>query len=117
MKYTRSISRKEIGIVFTVEFQTEKLSHADLDERALDALKEFPVEGALAVLKQFLESNLVVLYDKCVGRIFTVVFCSGACVQQVRLPVRGDENLQAEISRRSNQLKREWDSSTGKYPE
>ena len=25
-------------------FQTEKLSHADLDERALDALKEFPVE-------------------------------------------------------------------------
>ena len=40
-------------------FQTEKLSHCDLDERALDALKEFPVEGALAVLKQFLESNLV----------------------------------------------------------
>ena len=40
-------------------YKTEKLSHADLDERALDALKEFPVEGALAVLKQFLESNLV----------------------------------------------------------
>ena len=40
-------------------WQTEKLSHSDLDERALDALKEFPVEGALAVLKQFLESNLV----------------------------------------------------------
>ena len=40
-------------------FQTEKLNHSDLDERALDALKEFPVEGALAVLKQFLESNLV----------------------------------------------------------
>ena len=39
--------------------QTEKLTHSDLDERALDALKEFPVEGALAVLKQFLESNLV----------------------------------------------------------
>ena len=39
--------------------QTEKLTHADLDQRALDALKEFPVEGALAVLKQFLESNLV----------------------------------------------------------
>jgi len=39
-------------------YKTEKLSHADLDERALDALKEFPVEGALAVLKQFLESNL-----------------------------------------------------------
>merc|ERR1719392_119480 len=39
-------------------YKTEKLNHSDLDERALDALKEFPVEGALAVLKQFLESNL-----------------------------------------------------------
>ncbi len=35
-----------------------KLTHSDLDERALDALKEFPTEGALAVLAQFLESNL-----------------------------------------------------------
>lgn len=35
-----------------------KLAHEDLDERALDALKEFPVEGALNVLTQFLESNL-----------------------------------------------------------
>jgi len=35
-----------------------KLAHADLDERALDALKEFPVEGALNVLTQFLDSNL-----------------------------------------------------------
>ena len=45
-------------------YKTEKLSHADLDERALDALKEFPVEGALAVLKQFLESNLVDLLSQ-----------------------------------------------------
>lgn len=37
---------------------SEKLVHADLDERALDALKEFPVEGALTVLKQFMDSNL-----------------------------------------------------------
>jgi len=35
-----------------------KLSHSDLDDRALDALKEFPIDGALAVLAQFLESNL-----------------------------------------------------------
>jgi hypothetical protein len=35
-----------------------KLAHADLDERALDALKEFPVDGALNVLTQFLDSNL-----------------------------------------------------------
>ncbi|KAJ9576866.1 hypothetical protein L9F63_006565, partial [Diploptera punctata] len=39
-------------------YKTGKLAHADLDERALDALKEFPVEGALNVLTQFLDSNL-----------------------------------------------------------
>jgi len=39
-------------------YNTGKLAHSDLDERALDALKEFPVDGALTVLKQFLESNL-----------------------------------------------------------
>ncbi|KAK6617031.1 hypothetical protein RUM44_005388 [Polyplax serrata] len=39
-------------------YQTGKLAHVDLDDRALDALKEFPVDGALNVLTQFLESNL-----------------------------------------------------------
>lgn len=39
-------------------YKTGKLSHADLDVRALDALKEFPVDGALTVLGQFTESNL-----------------------------------------------------------
>ncbi|KAL9893328.1 synaptotagmin binding cytoplasmic RNA interacting protein isoform 1-T6 [Glossina fuscipes fuscipes] len=39
-------------------YKTGKLAHVELDERALDALKEFPVEGALNVLSQFLESNL-----------------------------------------------------------
>ncbi|XP_042869002.1 heterogeneous nuclear ribonucleoprotein R-like isoform X1 [Penaeus japonicus] len=39
-------------------YKQGKLRHEDLDERALDALKEFPVEGAVTVLKQFLESNL-----------------------------------------------------------
>ena len=46
-------------------FQTEKLSHADLDERALDALKEFPVEvgsrASLTVifLRHKLEKRLI----------------------------------------------------------
>ncbi|CAG0879199.1 unnamed protein product [Darwinula stevensoni] len=35
-----------------------KLDHSDLDERALEALKEFPISGAIAVLKQFEDSNL-----------------------------------------------------------
>ncbi|XP_071441716.1 heterogeneous nuclear ribonucleoprotein R-like [Hetaerina americana] len=39
-------------------FKTGKLAHSDLDDRALDALKEFPVDGALSVLMQFMESNL-----------------------------------------------------------
>ncbi|XP_046806520.1 heterogeneous nuclear ribonucleoprotein Q [Lucilia cuprina] len=39
-------------------YKTGKLAHVELDERALDALKEFPVDGALNVLSQFLESNL-----------------------------------------------------------
>lgn len=39
-------------------YKTGKLAHSELDERALDALKEFPVDGALNVLSQFLESNL-----------------------------------------------------------
>ncbi|XP_044592384.1 heterogeneous nuclear ribonucleoprotein R isoform X1 [Cotesia glomerata] len=39
-------------------YKTGKLAHVDLDERALDALREFPVDGALNVLTQFLESNL-----------------------------------------------------------
>uniref|UniRef100_A0A1B6GGE8 RRM domain-containing protein n=2 Tax=Cuerna arida TaxID=1464854 RepID=A0A1B6GGE8_9HEMI len=39
-------------------YKTGKLAHKDLDERALDALRDFPVEGALSVLTQFLDSNL-----------------------------------------------------------
>ncbi|KAK3593838.1 hypothetical protein CHS0354_011439 [Potamilus streckersoni] len=39
-------------------YKTGKLSHSDLDDRALDALKEFPPNDAIAVLKQFCESSL-----------------------------------------------------------
>ena len=35
-----------------------KLKHAELDERALDALKEFAAADAIQVLKQVVESNL-----------------------------------------------------------
>ena len=36
----------------------EQLFHSDLDQRALDALKEFPPDSALGVLATFLESDL-----------------------------------------------------------
>ena len=39
-------------------FVSEILSHDDLDVRALDALKEFPPDGGVSVLKEFQESNL-----------------------------------------------------------
>ncbi|XP_045028233.1 heterogeneous nuclear ribonucleoprotein Q isoform X1 [Daphnia magna] len=39
-------------------YKTGKLVHSELDDRALDALKEFPADGAQSVLLQFLDSNL-----------------------------------------------------------
>lgn len=54
----------EYGIAKTVAkelikiYETGKLTHEDLDERALDALKEYNPEDALQVLKSFCESNL-----------------------------------------------------------
>lgn len=39
-------------------FLTGKLTFSELDERALEALKEFPVDGALTVLKEFMDSSL-----------------------------------------------------------
>lgn len=45
-------------VMFQRGFVVGKLTFADLDERAFEALKEFPTEGALAVLNQFVESNL-----------------------------------------------------------
>ena len=43
---------KETLIGIHIFVLTEKLLHSDLDDRALDALKEFPCDGALAVLSQ-----------------------------------------------------------------
>ncbi|KAB0802321.1 hypothetical protein PPYR_04507 [Photinus pyralis] len=49
---------EKVAIKLDDIYKTGKLAHVDLDERALDALKEFPVDGALNVLGQFLDSNL-----------------------------------------------------------
>ncbi|XP_037079859.1 heterogeneous nuclear ribonucleoprotein R-like [Pollicipes pollicipes] len=49
---------EKVAVKLDEIYKTEKLIHADLDDRALDALKEFPVDGALTVLKQFMDSNL-----------------------------------------------------------
>ncbi|XP_046869921.1 heterogeneous nuclear ribonucleoprotein R-like [Hypomesus transpacificus] len=45
-------------------FQTGLVAYADLDERAIDALREFNEEGALAVILQFKESDLSHVQNK-----------------------------------------------------
>ncbi|XP_061886024.1 heterogeneous nuclear ribonucleoprotein R-like isoform X1 [Entelurus aequoreus] len=45
-------------------FQTGLVVYAELDERAIDALREFSEEGALAVLQQFRESDLSHVQNK-----------------------------------------------------
>lgn len=41
------------------------VSHSDLDDRAIDALKEFNEEGALQVLLQFKDSDLSHVQVRC----------------------------------------------------
>ncbi|XP_015341024.1 heterogeneous nuclear ribonucleoprotein R [Marmota marmota marmota] len=45
-------------------FQTGLVAYVDLDERAIDALREFNEEGALSVLQQFKESDLSHVQNK-----------------------------------------------------
>ncbi|XP_061616307.1 heterogeneous nuclear ribonucleoprotein R-like isoform X1 [Phyllopteryx taeniolatus] len=45
-------------------FQTGLVAYAELDERAIDALREFSEDGALAVLQQFRESDLSHVQNK-----------------------------------------------------
>uniref|UniRef100_A0A671XFB9 Heterogeneous nuclear ribonucleoprotein R n=1 Tax=Sparus aurata TaxID=8175 RepID=A0A671XFB9_SPAAU len=45
-------------------FQTGLVAYVDLDERAIDALREFNEEGALTVLQQFKESDLSHVQNK-----------------------------------------------------
>ncbi|XP_017074602.1 heterogeneous nuclear ribonucleoprotein Q isoform X6 [Drosophila eugracilis] len=73
-------------------YKTGKLAHAELDERALDALKEFPVDGALNVLGQFLESNLEHVSNKSAylcGVMKTYRQKSRASQQGVAAPAAG----------------------------
>ena len=105
-----------IGKLFEYRiWQTEKLKHSDLDERALDALKEFPVDGALAVLKQFLESNLVTeTFSPWNMRYLAAVI--GACVQQVSLSLRSDEDVSSEDSLRWLRHQRRLITGTRAFP-
>lgn len=65
MKYSKPVSSLwrpfvyfHLGAFFLHFIPAGKLTFADLDERAFEALKEFPTDGALAVLAQFVDSNL-----------------------------------------------------------
>ncbi|XP_045197419.1 heterogeneous nuclear ribonucleoprotein R-like isoform X1 [Mercenaria mercenaria] len=49
---------KKVAAELEKIYTTGKLSHSELDERALDALKEFNPDDAVKVLQQFTESSL-----------------------------------------------------------
>lgn len=54
------------------------VSHSDLDDRAIEALKEFNEEGALQVLLQFKDSDLshvqvCVRLSKCMAKIISAL--------------------------------------------
>uniref|UniRef100_A0A6M2DRU9 Putative heteroproteinous nuclear ribonucleoprotein r rrm superfamily n=1 Tax=Xenopsylla cheopis TaxID=163159 RepID=A0A6M2DRU9_XENCH len=49
---------QKVAVKLDEIYKTGKLAHEELDERALDALREFPIDGALNVLEQFIDSNL-----------------------------------------------------------
>lgn len=48
----------DLKMFVCIKFCVGKLTFEDLDGRAFEALKEFPTDGALAVLAQFVDSNL-----------------------------------------------------------
>lgn len=47
-----------LSFIFYTLCSSGLVAHSDLDERAIEALKEFNEEGALQVLVQFKESDL-----------------------------------------------------------
>lgn len=49
---------EKVASELDIIYESGLLTHGDLDERALDALKEFPADGGVSVLKEFKESNL-----------------------------------------------------------
>lgn len=52
------MSPLDVRLTFIVSVITGLVAYVDLDERAIDALREFNEEGALTVLQQFKESDL-----------------------------------------------------------
>lgn len=52
-----AVSQLEVSLTFALWF-LGLVAYVDLDERAIDALREFNEEGALTVLQQFKESDL-----------------------------------------------------------
>lgn len=65
------MSPLEVRLTFIVFVLTGLVAYVDLDERAIDALREFNEEGALTVLQQFKESDLShVQVTTCMSCVF-----------------------------------------------
>ena len=63
-----------------------KLSREDLDERAIEALYEFSVEGALAVLDKFVDSNLSKVVNK--SAYLCSIMKNANCNEQFKHPTK-----------------------------
>lgn len=85
------------------------MAYVDLDERAIDALREFNEEGALTVLQQFKESDLSHVQVgrggqtfhfprgvEAVGSLAVSVFLPVPRAEQKCVPLRSHENLPTE---------------------
>uniref|UniRef100_H2ZBZ6 RRM domain-containing protein n=1 Tax=Ciona savignyi TaxID=51511 RepID=H2ZBZ6_CIOSA len=71
-------------------FKKELVKFSDLDERALEALKELDEEGALAVLKQFNESNLQHVHNKSAFLCGVIKIHRQRCKEELAGHINGD---------------------------
>ncbi|XP_002123977.3 heterogeneous nuclear ribonucleoprotein Q [Ciona intestinalis] len=71
-------------------FKQDLVKFSDLDERAIEALKELDEEGALAVLKQFNESNLQHVHNKSAFLCGVIKIHRQRCKEELAGHINGD---------------------------
>lgn len=62
-----------------LSFSIGLVSHSDLDDRAIEALKEFNEEGALQVLLQFKDSDLSHVQVRTCNFLYYLINLDAAC--------------------------------------
>ncbi|XP_014677421.1 PREDICTED: LOW QUALITY PROTEIN: heterogeneous nuclear ribonucleoprotein R-like [Priapulus caudatus] len=80
----------KVATEIEIIYQEGIMTSGELDDRAVDALKEFPVEGACTVLKQFRETNLEHVTNK------SAYLCGMLKTFRTRNRMKGDQISQAK---------------------